>query len=1648
MSNYSAKSSQKPLKGKTTISNSGIFNTLTANSIVLENISIAGVYENGIFETVTINNGNITNTPIGIGGASTAFFTTLTTSQEVYFLGSSLNEYVSWDYLTGIFSIGGELKVEGCSYFDNIEICVNTISATNTDGDINIVPNGYGKVFVNGPITNVSSTGNFNSTMLNGGYNVSAYTGVSIGSSHSNVNLSSYSDQNLRTLNGDINLETELGNGIKVISSVSLISSGSAGGLYNLTTSFNHNLRVGDTINISGTGDDILNGAYKVNTIIDDLHFTFTSGNVSVTSGSSGTFTKSYSNNINLLAGKYVTIPKNIPLVFGSSTSTGNSIVSDTYSNLVITSNSNIDFNTSNGSINIPQNTNLYFGPSRVTSGSTGVTTSNTSYTSGGTITFDGQFLNFNSNYIRNTGTLTRIDSINTKLYDPILTLADYPLVSNDLLDRGIEFKYCDSTTSSLAWFGYKNNLNAFTFLTNATNNNEIITGTTGDFAIGNLSVTGNISLASSKNIDVNCGIVKNVNTLSGCGNTLNINGSSNNGTSDTSGTVNISTSNILLNAYNSVSIPNNTPLNFGGNSSGNTNGNSYLITSTTGELLLASYSNIRLNPTLGTSSSAVIIPINTSVSLNGSTNGNSIIKCDTSGNTIIKSSGDTFISTSNVIIPLSTNIEFGDTSKVIYGLSNSLNIVSSVVTNLTSLNNTNILSSIGNINVSAPNGDILLNTTYGNVKIPQNINFMLGTIGSLSGNVTGSTGTVYLIGSTSGTTNVDLNVSNIKTINLSAGNSVIIPNNTPLYLGDKNSIVYNNTTGITSFVNSDPNGTIVMNSNTVNITSSSLNINASSVLNVSSNSMYISTSNMIINGNVNSSTTINTADLNIRDPNITLAYNIDNGSTGSTLVDKGILYNTNTTGSLGWFGVKTNTNRFTYYSSATNASNIISGTPGDFQIGNLYVDKEMSIGGDINLNCHKLLNVNTLSSCNGDITITSNNIYLSAGNSVQIPYSSLLLFGTAGSCVSGDTYGNLNLNTANASGTIFINGNLQVNGTTTNVYSTITNIQDPIISIGGVSGPLVNDAKDRGIEFKWAAGGSTKTGFFGFQSVTDRFVFIPDGTNIYEVYYGSYGSVQFNNGYFNNLDISSDGTTSGSSIFGVNNIYSNTLGNLLNINSNTINLNGNTTIPYNNSIFLGSTSHSISSPSNTSGTLIASDKLSFNISNSITVNGTTPVYYGTDGNIYSSRDTVGNYIISNTNGSLLLNSSKSINILDRIPINFGSTSDQIYSDNKELILIGYNGVNISSGSITLGGNVNITGNITGISADIDLNRYILPLGTNQRLVINNIKTNTSGNVQISVNSPSYLVVNDEVMISNSNSIPEVNGTWNVVGILNPTTFIINKVTVVTTIGDNGICSTKLTVNQGKDVGIQVNYWSTTANSLVTSGSINYKTGFFGYQLSSQNWTFYNDATIANNVVTKGDLGDVRINKLNTNNISGFVLDGSITAGSNAVVGSNFIISGGSIDSTPIGTTIAQSARFSTLSNTVSANLENVTLLSNLVYSFERYTTSSFLQNRNPNNNVVVSFVSVNGVSFNSYGTLGSVGVSDGQVKTIACSSMGENCTYTIHVGSGNLIAPNISNNNIQPSKLQFNRSGQSVQMIFDATLSAWLILGRGCSVF
>ena len=95
-------------------------------------------------------------------------------------------------------------------------------------------------------------------------------------------------------------------------------------------------------------------------------------------------------------------------------------------------------------------------------------------------------------------------------------------------------------------------------------------------------------------------------------------------------------------------------------------------------------------------------------------------------------------------------------------------------------------------------------------------------------------------------------------------------------------------------------------------------------------------------------------------------------------------------------------------------------------------------------------------------------------------------------------------------SGKVQIMGDLQVDGTTTTINSTVTTVDDPIITLGGDSAPGSDDNKDRGVEFRYYDA-SAKIGFFGYDdSATDTgghtgaFTFLYDATNTSEVFSGT----------------------------------------------------------------------------------------------------------------------------------------------------------------------------------------------------------------------------------------------------------------------------------------------------------------------------------------------------------------------------------------------------------------------------------------------------------------------------------------------------------------------------------------------------------------
>lgn len=91
------------------------------------------------------------------------------------------------------------------------------------------------------------------------------------------------------------------------------------------------------------------------------------------------------------------------------------------------------------------------------------------------------------------------------------------------------------------------------------------------------------------------------------------------------------------------------------------------------------------------------------------------------------------------------------------------------------------------------------------------------------------------------------------------------------------------------------------------------------------------------------------------------------------------------------------------------------------------------------------------------------------------------------------------------------VTGNLIVNGTTNTINSTVTTLDDPVITLGGDTAPASDDNKDRGVEFRWHNGTVAKLGFFGYDDSTGKFTFVPDATNTSEVFSGTKGTLDAN---------------------------------------------------------------------------------------------------------------------------------------------------------------------------------------------------------------------------------------------------------------------------------------------------------------------------------------------------------------------------------------------------------------------------------------------------------------------------------------------------------------------------------------------------------
>lgn len=1565
-------STVKPLKGLAVDLSSASVENLSANNINLSSDTVELLLDGSQLNGTTIINSEIDNTIIGINNPSYGFFTGLTTFGDTVFYSLDKTKSVSWNALFGVLTINGGVSINGCVTIGNIHICRNTISAINTDGDVIIRPKGIGNIYLNGPVNNVTSSGNYVTSLANGSVTFLSSDYINFTSLSSNSSITTFSDQTFTTVNGDIILNTDTGLTSKNISNIKTTR-----GNILITTNLSSKVRTGDVITIiSSNSTPTINGKFTVTTILDSTHFNISSSNTIISQGNFGIFTKDANNSIYLNASEMVNIPKNIPLVFDN---IQNNISGNT-SGIIIKSQADIIFNIpETNKLQIPQNTLIQLG----TSGNNN-------------INFDGTSINVDSYKDITVTAPNGYFNVNDAFFsDPNPYIANYQQNFNDISDRGIQFSYWSGGATNgsmqLGWFGYKQSTKNFTLLTNAVNTNEIITGNIGKFEIGS------VVISSGGSLDVSCGVIKNVNLITGCGGTININSSTN---------INISAGNrISLISGIDIYIPNNIQITLG------TKG-SYIKEDVNNNLILQSKN--------------ILIPTNTKLCFDGSSIGNQSIFSTTSGNLNIKSSVDLLLTTTggNIIIPSGTSstassIQFGTTNQTIYG--NTTGIYFNSISSFGSLNliansNINVANSTGNILINALNGDINLFSSTGNVRLYQNSKIIFGISGSSNSITSDSIGNLKIYGS--GNNLIEFKNSQQINLTTNTGGTINIPYNVQLNFDNLSTIgnryIIADTAANFNITNTNSNGNL----NLVALNTSIFNTNGTTTIN--NNNTNINTKSLTING---TNGVFNLSNVYFKSQN---PYFANYSSFSSDLTDRGFLYNywstSSTSASLGWFGYKQSIRQFVFYQDAVNNNDVISGTLGSFTLSGLNVNK-------IDMNCGTISNLNTITGCRGVVNILStdstnictSNLMLNAGI-IQIPYNTPLAFGNTSSNISMNSNGNMIINVNDGSGNLILNSNVQINGTTTNVYTTVTNFIDPIITLGTVVGSVPVDLKDRGIEFKWYSTSGNSTGFFGFQNSTNRFVYYNPSINTNEIMSGILGDVQFANGYYNNLDVNC-GTISNVSVIKAcsSGLSLVSTSGALTLTAPSINLNSNNIlIPNNSNLSFGTTGS------------ITTNSRGITLNTNLQLSQNSSLYFGSQTSLSTS---LGNFLITNTSGNILLNS----NVI--IPTNnsliFGNTTTSISSDGHNLQLYGYSiGFN-STTSITFNGNVNIIGKINTTDQ-----KYIYPLGTSEQISISSIINSTTiGNIIITTNNIHYLNINDSITSINTNSIPSIDGVFIVNQIISPTQFSIIGPTL-TSNGTSGFITSSLKIYQGKDIGLEFDFWQNNTGNGVTSGSTYYQTGFFGRQYTSGNLVYYQNANITDNIVTSSTLGNMLLNTLYTNKISGlYNTPINLTSGLNGTIGS-------SIDNIPIGQSTPHSGSFTTLE-----------INNNLICGIERILLSSLNISQNPSTSIITTYITTFGATQNFSGTIGDTSTNsllkDGQIKKIIIAGMGNNCIYNLSFAPGTLIAPNPLKTNILPSIIQFKRQGQSVELMWNAqaqnfTTGAWQIsgIGGGCYIF
>ena len=453
---------------------------------------------------------------------------------------------------------------------------------------------------------------------------------------------------------------------------------------------------------------------------------------------------------------------------------------------------------------------------------------------------------------------------------------------------------------------------------------------------------------------------------------------------------------------------------------------------------------------------------------------------------------------------------------------------------------------------------------------------------------------------------------------------------------------------------------------------------------------------------------------------------------------------------------------------------------------------------------------------------------------------------------------------TAGAGGTVVIQGNLEVKGTTTTIDSTVVTIVDPVFQLGADAS---NDNLDRGIKALYNSSGA-KIAFFGRDDSTSEFIYINDATDTSSVFTGSLGSAAF--GSLRVTDLTDNRVlvagTSGEIEDSANLTFNGTLLTTTNLTVDNINVDANTITTSSGNLSLSSAGGEVSASSlavsdltsgrvtyaSTSGALVDSANLTFDgtdltMASAIVsdLTSTRITYAGTSGALVDSANltfsgtllTTTNLSVDNVNidantitttsGNLSLSSaggevtasSLAVSDLTSGRVTYASTDGSLV-DSANLT---FSGTLLTTTNLSVD-NINIDGN-TIISTDTNGNINITPNGAGEVIVSTLAVTDlTSGRVP-------YVTTNDA--ITDSANFTYNGTTLTVTGnvVIDNITVDGNSISSSNALTLDAAASRSIVINEsGADVDVRIES-DTEANAFFVEGS----TGNIGIRTATPN---------------------------------------------------------------------------------------------------------------------------------------------------------------------------------------------------------------------